>query len=515
MVTDDPEPAPVSRQRLQHQAARGAAWTMLATGITIPAAFGANVVLARVLDVDGYGRLAFLTMVLELAVLVADIGTAAAVVQFGSRAHAVGDRAQVRRVLAGAQGFRLLVMAPVLTIVVVLLLDLDAPVLIAGVLLGVWVPAATAGMNDCLAVENRSAAQARLTLVTSVLTQAVVIVVALASRDADTTWIARLALAALTPAAAVLLVDPAYRAAVLRPRSPRGMPPGFWRFAVPTAVAGVIGTLVTSRSELLLLQWLGTSAGVGLFALAFGVTAHLFGPANALTNPLLPAVSGLRAVDPGAVERGFLRVARVSTVVVSGVLAVVVPVLAVLIDAIYGRQYADAAPLTVALSAGVAASTLTGPVTAFSFSRLRGTQVLGASLLALAVDVVVALALIPMWGAAGAAIANVAAALVRLGALLRIELIDLRLGLRALGPQIGVFAAGAGAAWAGWWASAWVDERVLGVLLSSLTGGAAWWLALHLLGARLEDGDRQQVLALLPRRLRPGVERLLAPVTRA
>ncbi|WP_018154909.1 oligosaccharide flippase family protein [Demetria terragena] len=514
MPADDPGTDRPTRAQIQRNAVRGATWTMAATAITIPLAFVANVVLARVLGVEGYGRLAFLTAALEIVVAVTDIGTTAAVIQFGSRAHALGQTGEVQRILARAQGFRLLIVAPVLSLFIVLLVDLATPVLIAGVLLGVWLPAALAGINDCLTVENRTATAAKIQLAIAVVIQTAVVVAALLSQQADSTWLVRLALTAVSPLVAIPLVTKAYRSAVLRPRSPRGLPSGFWKFAIPSGTAGLIGGLVVSRSEVLLLEWLDTPNAVGLFALAFGIAAHVFGPANALTNPLLPAVSSLRAVDADAIQRAFLRVTRVSVAMVSAILLLGVPALAVLVDTIYGAEYRTAAALLVVLAAGIAVSTLSGPVTAFNLSRLASMRVLFASLIALIANAVLAVALIPMWSIWGAAIASVLAAVTRVGILVRDELIALELGWAGIRSAITALATSAIGAGLVWWTSRYIPWTPAAVATAVGLGAVLWWATLRCAGATIEPGDRQQIVGVLPRPLRAGTSRVLSLVTR-
>ena len=103
-----------SRRSLQELAIRGSLWTVLHTILSMPIAFVANVVVARVLGPGGYGSLALLTAALTAAMVVANFGFTSATVQWGAAAEAAGDRAETRRLLSRSSGFHLLVELPLL-----------------------------------------------------------------------------------------------------------------------------------------------------------------------------------------------------------------------------------------------------------------------------------------------------------------------------------------------------------------------------------------------------------------
>ena len=91
---------------------RGASWTLIHIIVSLPVAFGANLVVARILGVEGYGRLAFLMTFMTVAGGIVSLGVGIGLLQFGSRAHAGGRTEDVRDLLSKSQGFRLLVVAP-------------------------------------------------------------------------------------------------------------------------------------------------------------------------------------------------------------------------------------------------------------------------------------------------------------------------------------------------------------------------------------------------------------------
>lgn len=498
---------------LQDRAVRGAAWTMLHTVVSVPIAFAVNLLLARVLAPEGYGRLAFLTTLVGIVGAVLSLGLTAGLVQFGAKAHAAGRPGDVRRMLSASQGFRLLVAAPVLTVLVVLLVDVPLPLLLLAIAFGVWVPAALDGALAALFIENRTATGAQIAMLSNLVVQAGVVVAILWIGTADGVWATRVVLTAIGIGLAVAAV-PLYRRAVLRPRLPRGWPPGFWRFALPTGLAALIGELALSRTEVLYLTWLSTPQAVGLFALAFGVAGHVFAPAHALTGPLLPAISGLREVEPGRVHEAFGRTMRATTTVVALLSAAAVPALATLVPLLYGEEYADAAAAVLVLGVVGGLVVASGPLTAFVLSRLSGRVVLRASLTALVVDVVVALALIPLIGLWGAVASNAAAGVTQVLVLLRSERLDLGLGRLAALAHLGPALLGAAACVAGWGSVHLLDApTLLEAVLASLVALALLLGGLRITGAGIDDADRDAVLRVLPARTQGPARRLLATVT--
>src|SRR5690606_27672460 len=87
--------SPLSRSILQGRAASGVLWTGVHTLISLPVAFLVNLLLARVLGVVSYGRLAVLTTLMEVVAVIVALGVGSATVQFGAKAHARGDRTRV------------------------------------------------------------------------------------------------------------------------------------------------------------------------------------------------------------------------------------------------------------------------------------------------------------------------------------------------------------------------------------------------------------------------------------
>lgn len=503
-----PEQGALGRAELQEKAIRGAAWTLVHTLVSVPLAFAVNLVVARMLGVASYGRLAYLSMVMDVASGVVALGIGSALVQFGAKAHAAGRREEVRQLLSASQGFRLLVAAPLLSLMVVALVRVDLTFLLLAVAFGIWVPSALDGALACITIENKTAAGAKVAMVTNLLLQVGVVVALLWFGTADAVWSARLLAAGALVALALVPISPDYRRAVLRPALPR-FPRAFMRYALPTGVAGLVSWLVLSRTEVFFLNWLSSAGAVGIFALAFGIAQHLFAPAQALIGPLIPAVSGLREVDLEAVAPAFLRTLRATSTVIGLVCAAALPLVSVLIPLLYGRPYRASAPILLVLGIGSGLLVAAGPVSAFVMARLSARRMLTASLFALAVDVGAAISLIPLWGTWGAVVANVGGAMTRLGILLVDEVRHLRLDARVVAHALLPVGAGAIACGLAWTAA---EATPLAIVPLAIAAGAlsviVFVVLLRLTGSGLAHDD-----ALVIARAAPKGTRRLARLT--
>lgn len=492
----------LDRAELQTRAIRGGLWTILHVFVSLPIAFVVNLVLARVLGVVDYGRLAFLTTFMEIAGAVLAVGVGQALMQFGAKAHSAGRRDAVRDLLAKTQGFRLAFVAPVLTLAVVLVADVPLWLLVVAVLFGVILPAAISGAPACLAIQSRTDRGAQLGLVGTTVMQVAVVVTVFTIASPDAVWSVRLIVGGLTGAAALILIDRGYRRAVLRPRLPRHMPSGFWAFALPTGLAGLVGTLALTRAEIMLLQAMSTPTAVGLYALAFGVSAHLFAPAQALVNPLIPAIAGIKEVDADAMGRALGRTLRGSSSVIALIVATVLPGLVLLVPRLYGSEFDQVPAMLLVLGIFGSYIVLAGPLNVFIMARLSGRALLRISLLALAVDAVLAVALIPQLGAWGAVIAKVGAVVTQFTLLLLTELAHVRAHRREVLLAMLPSVLGSAAACAGWWAGSSISSDIGGAVLASSVGLAIYLLALAGCRSGLQPSDVDAVVRALPSAIR-------------
>ena len=492
---------------------RGALWTGIHTAISLPLAFAVNILLARVLGVADYGRLAYLTTVITIAGVIAGLGVTTALIQFGAKAHAKGDQAQVRRLLSGAQGFRLMVSGPLVALAVLALVRVDSWLLAVALVFGVGAPALLGSARPALTIENRTDRSAQITMIGNLVLQAAVVLTVLTLGTADAVWSARVIASGLLLALPLIAISSAYRMAVLSPTVPWRLPRRFWSFAVPAGLAGIIGTLVTDRTEIVFLDWFADERAMGLFGLAFGLAGHVYAPAQAFIGPLVPAVSALAEVDVSSLRRAFLRTTRVGAAVGGLMVASFLPALAVLLPLIYGRDFAPAGDLLVIIGVGSAVMLVGAPHQAFLMARLQGRLLLWINVVSLVVSLTLALVLIPELGALGAAIACCATFIVRTLQLTAGE-------VRASNTPLGAVIRSAGSlvwailvAVALWMVARSVDiDLVLLGLTLVVTGTLLYFAGLKGLGLGLDSGDVEAIRRALPGRLQNAARLALTPL---
>ena len=406
---------------LQRGALRGSLWTVIHVVTAVPVAFAANAVIARALGVDGYGRLAFLTLALSVAVTVTNLGFSEGTLQWGAAAHSRGDLDAVKRHLSWSAGFHIMVQLPLL-VAFVLVVTLNEPLSVRiAMLFCVAIPALFGSSTLALTVENRTALSAKMAILSNLMTQTLSASAALALHAAESVWAARNASpAALVPAnLAFLSAD--RRRAVLRPRLPRGLPVGFVSFSLFTAAGSLVGMLVFSRSEIAVLNGYGLLRAAGLFALAFGLAQQITAPVDALLGPLQPAISGMVESHSGRAKEALLRISRVSALAAALIAVTALPLLHAAIPAIYGSDFGPATAAFVVLGISSCLQSVTNPLFAFARARKRADLLLAILSCALVIDLGAAVFAVPRWGLWGAVLANLAGQIVALLAVVRVE----------------------------------------------------------------------------------------------
>lgn len=490
---------PQSAHELQRRAISGSLWTALHAGLSAPLAFAANAVVARFLGVADYGRLAFLTLALGFAVQMTNLSFSAGAIQWGAAAEARGDRLAADSFLRRSLGFHVLVQLPFL-VLAVLLLAREQPWWIRGALLAsVVIPAILSSTTLSLTIENKTAGAAKIAIASNAVVQAAVALSAVLSGTAAGVWATRSVAASVLLPLNFMLLDRARRRVSMRMSLPKDMPDGFWRFCTYASLAGLVGTLVFSRSEVLLLAWLTTPEAVGLFALAYGVSAQITAPVDAVVGPLVPAVAGLLSSHSASAKPALLRAVRLAALLAGGVTAVALPLFFFAIPLIYGNEFTAAAPLFLVLGAASCFQSICNPVVVFTQGRRRTDVILKMSSIALVVNVAIALALIPLLGVWGAAVANATA-------LATFFCLALRHELRVHGIGAAELAAASGS-----WLVA-LASAALAVLLSSIlplgaalasalagcVGAAGYVLGLWVTGSGLTEQDAGAITAAVP-----------------
>jgi O-antigen/teichoic acid export membrane protein len=176
-------------------------------------------------------------------------------------------------------------------------------------------------------------------------------------------------------------------------------------------------------------------------------------------------------------------------------------VVTLLVPAFYGDSFVGVPPILIALGVANGFLIVGGPVAAFVMARLSGTRVLLASLVALAVDVALAVGLIPVWGVWGAVVANVSAAATQMLVLLVSELNALGLTwgavLRDALPAFVGALVGVGA----WLAARPIPSVAVATVTASLLGLAAVVVLLRVMRSGMTDGDLRAIVRVLPGRV--------------
>jgi O-antigen/teichoic acid export membrane protein len=502
----------LTRRELQDRAVRGSLWTLINVALTLPLGIVANALTARVLGPAEYGQLAFLLAAFTIALPLTELGFGQALAQWGAASEMQGDRATTELLLRSRMGFVVMVQLPLLSAVGMLVL-IGEPSWVRGVLLAVTVVLLVGGgAQAVLLLQNRTAAMAKIALAVGIAVQAGVVGAALITGNAASVWAARLVLGAFAPVIAAGLISRRLLRLVLRPRLPRGLPPGFWRFALLAWVAGASALLVYSRSEVFVLRVLGQSAELGFFAVAFGLSQQLTLPLDSLLAPLFPANAALSAGHPEHVREAFFRSLRFFALLAGGLLALA-PAVCFLTPIAFGRDFSRSATLFVPLALASTLQSVSSPFTVLVFARRRGSVLAVAFVAGLAVDIGLAVWLIPSHGAWGAVIANIAGQVTAIAVLTRSE-------IAAQGATVREIARAA-RPW-GLAVVSLVPGFLLGqagratlpaaaVPLAAAAGLGSFTLLLKLAGPSLTGPDADALTGLLPARLQRLTRLLLAP----
>ncbi len=277
------------------------------------------------------------------------------------------------------------------------------------------------------------------------------------------------------------------------------------RYARSASALVVLDAIVWQRTEVALLQALAPAAEIAFYALAFGVAAQasrIPAQASILLFPSFPALVGAgRSGELAVLHATAMRYLVLLGAPLAVGLAVTAPAV---VRVLYGPAYDPAAPVLAALALGSLVAFAAGASPAVLHATKRQDRLLRQGILAAVVDLVLAVVLIPLAGALGAALASLAAQ--ALGSVLAI-----RAAVRIAGAGVpmaalaritaAALAMGAVAA-----VPVWTLGSAPGLTAAVLLGAAAYPLALRALRAlSVEDLDRVRVLVeRLPARVQAG-----------
>jgi O-antigen/teichoic acid export membrane protein len=180
------------------------------------------------------------------------------------------------------------------------------------------------------------------------------------------------------------------------------------RYAGIAAVGVVLELIVGTRSEFYFLKHFSSSAQIAFYSIAFSTVTGLRLVPRALGGATAPAFATLYGAEAWQrIRSGFSRSLRLLVVATLPITAVALALAPLLIREVYGRNYAGVGrPLQILLIGFplIALSSVTNGVLS-GFGLVRLTVL--ANAIAAAIDVGLALALIPALDASGASIANV------------------------------------------------------------------------------------------------------------
>jgi O-antigen/teichoic acid export membrane protein len=429
--------------------------------------------------------------------------------------EASGHRAEANELLRRSLGFHVIVELPILGVVALALTRGDPLWEVAALGTAVVLTCLLSSASLGLTIENRTAAAARLAMVVNFLLQGASVATAMLTASAVAVWVVRTFVPALGLGLNFLLLDRDRRAAALTPRLPSMLGRSFWRYSLFIWASGLVALLVYSRSEIFLLQLFDKKQALGLFALAFGLSQVITAPADAMLHALLPAVSGLLSAWPDRALRAFERSTRVSVLLCGGVAALVIPILVFTVPLIYGRSFISAAWLFVPLAFVSAFQSVNNPVIAFANARQRGGLILKASAAGLLLDVALAVALIPRFGAWGAVAANVSGQLVAVIWLAVTEPLAMThgpIGLLGLYRPF-LFGCVIGGASLLVGNALQPSSTGLAAVAACAMGAGLYLLAVRITRTGLTIQDRDALVGAMAKPIQPYLSRLLGPVT--
>ncbi|HEY2991424.1 MAG TPA: oligosaccharide flippase family protein [Methylomirabilota bacterium] len=182
------------------------------------------------------------------------------------------------------------------------------------------------------------------------------------------------------------------------------------RYARSVSVLVVLDAVVWQRTEVAFLQILARPAEVAFYALAFGVAAQVGRipyQASVVLFPSFPALVGAgRVAELAALHATAMRYLVLLGAPLAIGLAVTAPAI---VRLLWGAAYAPAALVLAVLALGSLVAFAAGASPAVLHAMKRQDRLLRQGLVAAAVDLGLALALVPLAGALGAALANVLA----------------------------------------------------------------------------------------------------------
>ncbi|MFC6287697.1 lipopolysaccharide biosynthesis protein [Nocardioides sp. GCM10027113] len=215
------------------------------------------------------------------------------------------------------------------------------------------------------------------------------------------------------------------------PRAWRDLAEEFWRFSAPRALARVF-TVLQQRVDVLVVGALLGPADAAVYAAAtrFLVLGQML--VQSIQQVMAPTISARLAVDDRARAEAIYRTTTAWLTLMSWPLYLTAILFSPLLIGIFGPGYVEGATTVSVLCAAMLVATACGPVDTVLLMEGRSVLSVVNTGLALAVDVVLILLLVPRLGIVGAALAWAVAILVK--NLLPLWQVNRYLSLHPLGP---------------------------------------------------------------------------------
>jgi O-antigen/teichoic acid export membrane protein len=184
-------------------------------------------------------------------------------------------------------------------------------------------------------------------------------------------------------------------------------------FAGTTTLILAIQLVVWRRSELFVLQKFSTDAEIAFYSIAFAAISGLAKLPETVEHVAMPAVANLLgAGESDRIRRGFWRAVRLLALTTPALVAGVAITGPALLRLVYGERFSGAGTVLLVLLAPLLLQPLLTLAMGILYGLGRPRFIVVSGLVAVVVDIGLALALIPPLDAVGAGIANGAAQLV-------------------------------------------------------------------------------------------------------
>lgn len=394
---------------------RATSLNFLDGGVTLAAALVVSILLARTLGPDRFGLYALVMSVVMVALVLARLGISNTVRRFVAEQHARGDRATAALVVG--RGLRLGLISGIAG--AGLLAFASAPLadfFRHGELRGYLLIGSAMVMPMVLLGVLRSVVsgyqQYRYLLMLNIITSPLW-VVACTAAILSGAGVAGVLIASLVIDLAQVAVVAWWTATKVgvtwRGSLPDGISTRLIRYNVTLALLIVLNAVVWERSELLFLGRFSAPNQLAFYSVPFALTEKLVDLIpGALLGVLLPSLTFAQSLDPARFRDAFSNALRYLAMMTLPICLFGIPLAPAVIRLLYGSGYSGAAVVLQILLVSI----LFGVLGQASRTALLGLEsqawLLKTGLVAAVLSIALDFALIPRYGAIGAAIANTA-----------------------------------------------------------------------------------------------------------